>query len=251
MLHKLSSRQMNWLILIGMLLLILELSFSSGTIFLLFVGIGCIYVGRSKSSRTVGKTLYWTGVIFVILSVLGMITVRLFLIVLLVYLIIHYARSKHHPQHIEPEILDDPPVACSTFSEEKKNEDQVRKNVLFKSTLFGRYKTPEHVYEWNDINIISGIGDTVIDLSFTVLPQGESVIIIRHVIGNVFIQIPYDLEVHVQHSAVLGKASVFDYHEPRMINQTLDIRTGDYERARQKVKILTSIVSGDLVVRRV
>ena len=60
------------------------------------------------------------------------------------------------------------------------------------------------MYEWNDVNIQAGIGDTVIDLSYTVLPKGETVIFIRNVMGKVTIMIPYDVEVSVNHSVFLA-----------------------------------------------
>ena len=62
---------------------------------------------------------------------------------------------------------------------------QVTSKPLFQNKLFGGQKTPDHEYEWNDINIQTGFGDAVIDLSYTVLPKGESVIFIRNVMGKV------------------------------------------------------------------
>ena len=41
----------------------------------------------------------------------------------------------------------------------------IRTEPLFENIFLGQQKTPNGVYEWNDINIQAGIGDTVIDLS--------------------------------------------------------------------------------------
>ncbi|MDQ7862937.1 LiaF-related protein [Peribacillus frigoritolerans] len=37
--------------------------------------------------------------------------------------------------------------------------------------MFGHQQTTEHVYEWNSVNVQGGVGDTVIDLSKTILPK--------------------------------------------------------------------------------
>ena len=61
----------------------------------------------------------------------------------------------------------------------------MKEQPLFQNRHFGQQKTPDHDYEWNDMNIQVGIGDAVIDLSYTVLPKDETVIFIRNVMGKV------------------------------------------------------------------
>ncbi|NLM38398.1 MAG: cell wall-active antibiotics response protein, partial [Firmicutes bacterium] len=110
-------------------------------------------------------------------------------------------------------------------------------------------KTPNDVYEWNDINIQRGIGDTTIDLSYTVLPQGETVIFIRGFIGNLQVLIPYDVEVEISHSAVIGRSKIFHIEEDKLWNQSVHYQTEEYDQAAQKVKIFTSVILGDLEVK--
>ena len=112
-------------------------------------------------------------------------------------------------------------------------------------------KTPSGVYEWNDINIQSGIGDTIIDLSYTVLPKGETVIFIRNIIGNIHIQIPYEIEVSVNHSCIVGSTTVFENHQSRIFNQVFHLKTSGYESAEQKVKIFSSLLVGNIEVTRI
>lgn len=95
-----------------------------------------------------------------------------------------------------------------------------------------------------------GIGDTVIDLGNTVLPKGESVIVIRSFIGNVKILVPYEMEVSVSHSVLAGTGKIFEHHEPKMMNQTVSFQSEGYDQAQQKVKIITSMIVGDLEVKR-
>lgn len=127
----------------------------------------------------------------------------------------------------------------------------VEKPSLFKNRLFGNQETPSHVYEWNDINILTGIGDTVIDLSLTVLPKGETVIFIRNIIGNVKVFVPYDVDLTLRHSAVVGSAEVFEHEEGRVLNQSLFVQTPGYDDAEQKIKIFTSMMVGNIEVKRI
>ena len=120
-----------------------------------------------------------------------------------------------------------------------------------KISFWGSKKTPQGVYEWEDINIQTGIGDTVIDLSYTMLPKGETVIFIRNIIGNMQILVPYEIEVSIHHSCMAGSTHIFDHHEPKVFNQVIHLKTPGYETAEQKVKIFTSLVVGNLEVSRI
>ena len=126
-----------------------------------------------------------------------------------------------------------------------------RTQPLFENMIFGSQRTPGGVYDWNDVNIQTGVGDTTIDLSFTLLPKGESVIFIRNVIGNIRILVPYELEVSIHHSVIAGSTTVFDIEEQRVFNQVLQVKTGGYDEADPKLKIFTSLLVGNLEGTRI
>ncbi|MFB6469486.1 cell wall-active antibiotics response protein LiaF [Cytobacillus sp. Hz8] len=235
----------SWSILIGATILLLELSFfNHGLIFSLLVGAGLIYIGRRRKPRTSGKILFWVGIFLIVVNIFSMMTFRLFLVAVLIYFIIQFAQSKRKPEWIRPIIKDpsDPILSGGPI---------IKKETLLENKLFGTQKTPEHVYEWDDINIQSGIGDTVIDLSYTVMPKGDTVIFLKNFIGNIQILVPYDLEVSVNHSVLVGSTAIFDYHESRLFNQRLHYQTADFEKAEQRIKIFTSLIIGDIEVKRV
>ncbi|MBC8845073.1 hypothetical protein IAI16_34355, partial [Escherichia coli] len=50
-----------------------------------------------------------------------------------------------------------------------------RTDKFIRNQWFGNQRILDVVYEWDDINIQTGIGDTILDLGNTVLPTGESV----------------------------------------------------------------------------
>lgn len=246
MLNNVKTEHFNWLFLISILLLIIEITlFNGGIVFPLFISSVCIYIGRKRMPKDSGKFLFWLGIIILIITIINMSTFKILLIALLAYIVIEFRKSKRKPNHIQPQIVNE------GLENKEEPEPILKREKLFENYLFGLQETPDHVYEWNDINIVSGIGDTIINLSNTVLPQGESVIVIRHFIGKVQILVPYEVEVSILHSVIAGRASIFQHEEKKPFNQTLSFHTPDYEYAQQKIKIVTSIISGDLEVKRI
>ena len=75
----------------------------------------------------------------------------------------------------------------------------IKSEPLFENIFFGQQKTPLGVYEWKDVNIQAGIGDTIIDLSFTpCFHKGKRLSLFEIMIGNIQILVPYEIEVSVQ-----------------------------------------------------
>jgi len=242
MIKKLKKDFIRWTLLIGIVLFLAEiLFFHGGAIFFLFIAIGCIYIGRQRRPRLSGTVLFWFGLISIIILIINMASFRFLLFILLIYMIVHFIESKQTPTYIKPVIQQSGESAHPLFHREP----------LLKNVWFGSQKTPEHIYEWNDVNIQVGIGDTIIDLSYTVLPKGESVVVIRNFIGNVQILVPYELEVCIHHSVVVGSVSIFEHGERRVFNETMRLQTEGYEESAQKVKIVTSMVAGNLEVKRI
>jgi lia operon protein LiaF len=244
MLKKLNSEYISWIILIGAVILLLEVTFiNKGLIFSLFISIAMVYLGRKSMPKKLGKILFWGGLILFTANIFQMLTFRLLLLALFIYFVIQFANSKRTPTIISPVV--------GMPKESKQSEQLLQRKPLFKNILFGVQRTPDHVYEWNDINIQSGVGDSIIDLSYTVLPKGETVIYIRNFIGNVQIFVPYDYEISIRHSVLFGATTVFDFHEEKMLNQVIQMQTPEYEKADHKIKIITSVILGDIEVKRI
>ncbi|KAB2336044.1 cell wall-active antibiotics response protein [Cytobacillus depressus] len=244
MINRVKSEYVSWILIIGIVVLFLEFSFfNRGLIFSLLVEVGMIYIGRKWMPRKSGKLLFWLGIIFLIISIFSMITLKFLLLAILIHFLIQYIQTKRNPAHIKPVIVESNP--------KMEKETVVRSSPLFLNQLFGQQKTPDHVYEWSDINIQTGIGDTVIDLSYTVLPKGETVINIRNLLGNIQILVPYDIEISVNHSVLAGSVEILGSQESKVFNQNLHIQTPGFHQAEQRIKIITSIPVGDLEVKRV
>lgn len=247
MFKQLKTDYISWILLIGIILLFLEISFfDGGLLFSLAITIGLTYFGRKSYSRKRGRIMFWIGLFATTVTVLNMMVFKFFLLTILVYVIFSLYQSKKNPEVIKPVLME-----VGDLQEQPLKEHVIKKGHLFQNQLFGRQKTPDYIYEWNDINIQGGIGDTIVDLSNTILPKGEAVISIRSFIGNIQILVPYDIEVSIHHSVAAGRADIFYHQEKLVFNQILSYQTADYQNAGQKVKIITSLITGDIEVKRI
>ncbi|MBY6037503.1 cell wall-active antibiotics response protein [Fictibacillus nanhaiensis] len=240
---KKQNELMSWLLLIAGVLLLLEAVFNGENIVftLLFCGV-LIYFGRKRMPRRSGKLMFWLGLFILLINILNLFAFKFLLVAVILYIIVKFYQSKQNPILISPRLEH---TIMTT------NENIYTKEPLLKNIGFGTQQTPDHVYEWSDINIQCPVGDTIIDLSQTLLPVGESVIFIRGLIGNLSIHIPYEIEVAVNHSVLAGNTMIFDQHDPKMFNKVVSYRTKDYVECEKKVKIVTSLIAGSLEVKRV
>lgn len=244
MLKNFKKDYISWMILIGSIILLLEITFfNHGLIFSLCISAAFIYLGRKRKAKGKGQVLFWIGIILFCISIFNMLTFKFIVFAVLLHLFIRFVQSKKNPRRFSP-ILAEPKRRI-------EEETVIQCKPLLENKLFGRQKTPQEVYEWNDINIQSGVGDTIIDLSYTVFPKGETVIFIRNLIGNIKILIPYDMEVSIHHSVLAGSTTMFDFHEEKIFNNVFYLKTPGYEKAGQKIKIFTSLMVGNLEVSRI
>lgn len=231
-------------ILFGIVIILIEIAFfNEGLLFSAFTSAVFIYYGKKKYHKTMGKLSLFIGVISALLTILNMVTFKFLLVAVFLFLLYRFFQSKKYPT-----------VYATTAPSEGQNvaPEQIHKRpLLFKNTIIGGQSTPDKVYEWSDINILSGVGEFVVDLSNTVLPKGESVICIRNLVGSVHIYIPFDLEFEVIHSVAVGSVTILQNEESKLFNQNIHYHTSNYDQAEQKIKIVTSTIVGSLEVKRV
>lgn len=242
MFHKINSSLINWVILISLALVIIEIAFFNGSlVFSLAFSIFIIYIGYKYYVELYGKILFWVGVVSTIVTILNMFAVRFIILVIIIYVIRVYYLSKQDPEKITP---------IFTMPTES-DEPLVPANSLLPQQLFAKRESPNHPYAWDDVHIVGIVGDTVIDLTEAFLPDDEdSVISIRHGFGNITIYVPYELEVSIQHSTLLGEVNIFNKNYGFVVNQTIAIKTENFHETKERLKIITSILSGSLEVVR-
>src|SRR5699024_1933801 len=186
--------------------------------------------------------LFWVGIIGLAFSIFSMLAVRFFIIVAIILFAYEYYRSQKETPVVRPNIENHREVITDPVIERKP---------LFTHRVFGSQQTDDTAYQWRDINIHSGIGNRVIDLSNTVLPDDTAIVSIRHIAGNIEVLVPYDVEVSIHHSAVFGRAHIFSKHHPTLMNDTIFYQTNHYDQTLPRVKVITSVMSGNIEVRRI
>lgn len=125
-----------------------------------------------------------------------------------------------------------------------------RTEPYLKNIMVGNIRMMDHIYELEDINVQYGVGDVEIDLTTAMIPEGETVIVIRGVIGNIRLYVPYDIELSLNHSVIMGRVSL-PGHEETGFNRNVTFRTEQYKETPRRIKIISSLVVGDTEVRKV
>ncbi|AIF67794.1 hypothetical protein GZ22_14890 [Terribacillus saccharophilus] len=232
----------RWLLITAAVVFVAELLLS-GTGVLIGIGFGIlfIYLGKWQLSGRKGTILFWVGIFIVAMSLLQSFA---FYLVLTAGIIYYFTK-------IHDSTTDKPQTYQPSFDQDASEEQVFEQKSLFQNSWFGAQSAGSNVYEWQDTNIQSFIGDTIIDLNYTVLPKEEAVLMVRKMLGNVRIIVPYDIEVDVHHSVVYGSVTIFDHREQNCWNKVIHMRTKDYQQSSQRIKIVTSVVAGKLEVVRV
>lgn len=241
--HRLSTDQLNWIIVIGVILFLLEfVFFSGGLIFTALIAGIIVNFGWKNFHESWGKVMFWVGLIAIIFSVLNMIAVRFLILVAIIMFVIHYIKKREETTTIKPKFL---------VHDDENQEPLFRMTPLFQQRFWGTEETEDTAYTWRDINIHGGFGDRIIDLSNTVLLDDTAVISIRHILGSIEIYVPYEVEVSIHHSTLFGRANILGKHHTQLVNETVSYKTKEYDLKQQRVKIITSLISGDIEVKRI
>lgn len=231
----------RWLLIAAAVVFLAELLLS-GTGVLISIGLGIlfIYLGKRQLSGRKATILFWVGIAIIIMSLLQSFA---FYLVLTAGIIYYFSKIHDAP--------DKPQTYQPSFDQDASDEQVFERKSLFQNSWFGTQSAGNGVYEWQDTNIQSLIGDTVIDLNYTVLPKEEAVLMVRKVLGNVRIIVPYDIEVDVHHSVIYGSITIFDHKEQNCWNKVIHMRAKNYQQSSQRIKIVTSLAVGKLEVVRV
>jgi lia operon protein LiaF len=218
---------------------LLELLFNPGALFTLLFAVVLIYIGVKQRPKVSAKILIVFGVFLVTMMFLHTVAFKFSVIAFIAYSVYKYQKMRKQPHMVQIK-------AVIPSTEQHMN----RKEPYIKNILIGNQRIVNEVYEIDNINIHCGIGDTIIDLGMTMLPLEETVIVIRGLVGNIQLLIPYDVDISIHHSVLLGKLKVFG-NEEECLNKNVIYYSESYGQASRRIKILTSTVVGDLEVRNV
>src|SRR5690625_2149607 len=141
MLKKVSTDTLNWIIIIGVILFIIEIAFFGGGAITGAIISGLLFfVGWKNYSYMWGKVLFWIGLVWLIFAIFNMIAVRFLIVALLILLLMDYMKSKQNPKRFEPTVDID--------GNKDVQEPVVRLHPLLRQILYGDESTENQAYEW-------------------------------------------------------------------------------------------------------
>ena len=178
------------------------------------------------------------GVGLLLFSIFTSFSFTLIFAVLIIYNAYQIFRSSSNPSKVDVNI------ESSAFD----HQAYVQIDPYFKNKIVGQFRSIPENYAIEDINIQTGFGDVSIDLSDTIIPAGETVILIRGVIGNIYLNIPSDVGLSVQMSLLAGKLKLLQ-DTKTVINKTQKFQSADYKNSARKIKVITSLLAGDIEVK--
>ncbi|UFJ41258.1 cell wall-active antibiotics response protein LiaF [Brevibacillus humidisoli] len=117
-----------------------------------------------------------------------------------------------------------------------------------RSSLIGDFHLTSGRFELRDLHIWHGVGDVKIDLSRALILEEETFLLVNGWVGDVTIYVPVDLAVSVAAEVTIGDIDVFG-HRQGGINRQVVMKSQDYDDTSRKVKIIVSLIVGDIDVR--
>lgn len=238
----------KWLILILSLFIFLifyEIFSSSYSIFLIFLGLGSLFLKDSFSRKYQRLFLFIALLSFTFLFFSSRFTLMFLVLLILIFI------SKN------PEVSA---LISSVFSNKRKNNisndfiiiDFDQSELLPGKTTKNKWlgadtKSSDSIYSWEDVNFTKLIGNSVFDLGNTLLPREQNIILIRQAIGNVKILIPEGTAVSLDFSVLVGKV-ILNTTEHNLLNENFKWSSDDYHLQDRKLKIAVNLLVGELEV---
>ncbi|WP_088040980.1 cell wall-active antibiotics response protein LiaF [Bacillus sp. EAC] len=189
-----------------------------------------VYPSTSANIAFYGGIILFISNVFQLKSILAVIA---FIVIYIGYSI--YINSKFNERVIIPNI------------QEKTSSGVFETSTLISNRFFSNVRLKNDGIELDDVDYYFGIGDIVIDLSESFIPEGETVLVLNGIIGNITLYVPYDLEISIHHATLFGKINILK-NEIKGLNKNCKFTTNDYKEATRKLKIVTSLAVGNIEV---
>lgn len=237
--------KLKWFLLVeAALLLLLIFQLIQNIDLLIVILSGFLLVKLSRKNGNNQSILYWVGWFLVGLGVLSTFSIWLMMAVALFYLIIN---GDSILESLQIDSIINMPWKRKKYYGIETKEPVSHAGKRRKQKWLGSEHIGEQVYEWNDINLSIFMGDSLIDLGNTLLPDEENVILIRKGIGQTKVIVPMGVGVAIQHSVLQGNLT-FDLENYRLSNEVITLHSKDFDTATRKIKIISNTLLGDFEV---
>ena len=214
-----------------------------GRLNILFIAVAIFFVAtgsrqlKRKRNTFTAYILLIMGAGFLLFSLFTSFSFTLIFATLIIYNSYQLFRSSSNKSQLSVNINPDP----------LDSQVYAQTTPYFKNKLIGEYRDFQQCYALEDINLQTGFGDVSIDLSDTIIPLGETVVLIRGLIGNIDLNVPLDVGMSVQMSLLFGKMNL-SQNSKTAFNVTQKYQSIDYKNSSRKIKIIISLLIGDIEV---
>ncbi len=120
-------------------------------------------------------------------------------------------------------------------------------DILSESNVMGDIKVTVESENFQGGSVNTVFGDTKLDMSKIIVAEGEHMLRISGVFGDVKIDIPQNLPIRVSGNTLAGDIVIREYKKSG-IGQSLSYQSQDYETAQKKLHISVSQVFGDVKI---
>lgn len=221
--------------------LIIDIVLGRFSIFFIVLSLTLLAIGYrqfKKRNNTMAYLLMAIGGGFLLVALITSLAFALIFVALIIYNCYQLFRSSTNPASININI----------DSNAMNAENFIQTTPYFKNKIVGEYRLFQEDYPVEDINIQTGFGDVSIDLSDKIIPVGETVLLIRGMIGSIYLNVPSDVGLSVQMSLLCGKMKLLTDSKTNL-NVTQKYQSVAYKEASRKIKIVASLLVGDIEVR--
>ncbi len=134
-------------------------------------------------------------------------------------------------------------------AESKKETLTLNEQNVKYSKVFGDVKLQVNNQDFNGGSISVMIGEIDLDLAKSNIKEGEKILRLSGVIGEISVLLPKTLKVSVKANVTVGDIKILDTTDDGfLINRTF--QSEGYETAKKKLYISVSQVIGDIEIRR-
>ena len=112
-------------------------------------------------------------------------------------------------------------------------------------SIFGDFKLRQSDRPLRDVRLSTLIGDIKIDLSKATIPEGETTIDLRALIGDIDVWVPTDLPVALDVQCAFVSVNRFGHKQDVILRRYADAPAG-YEAAPRRVRVHADLIFGDL-----
>jgi predicted membrane protein len=127
--------------------------------------------------------------------------------------------------------------------------DPGRSNRIVHDSIFGDLKLTQPGWQARDVSANTLIGDMQIDLARAQVPDGETVVDLNAVIGDIDVWVPPDLPVALEAQCVFVTVNHFGRSQDIVLRRHVEVPEG-FDLAARRVRVRTNIVFGDVNLTR-